>query len=113
MPIQPIKDTLKTRVTKLVAVYRVAIVVLLLGIVVYREYYRWYLPQQIDPINRWLFVTNRNASLVTCSLLAVVALVLEWRCYRASGKSSLFASFPGLALLAVIATLFVYTAYGR
>lgn len=112
MPIEPIENPSKTGATWLATAYLAVIVVLFFGLVAYREYFRYFNPREIDPVSQWLFVANRAWSLGASCLLAIVALVLEWRRYRTNGKSSLFTSFPGVALLAAVATLFVYAAYG-
>lgn len=112
MPTESPENPSNTQLTWLANASSTVIVVMLLGLVAYREYYRYYFPLQIDPVSQWLFVANRTWSLIACFLLAFVALVIEWRRYRANGKSSLFSSFPGLALLGAIATLLIYTVYG-
>ena len=112
MRVAPIRNSSGTVTTWLTRTYLVAIVVLFLGLIAYREYFRYYFPGEIDPVRQWLFIENRMWSLISCGLLAVVALILEWRRHRANGGSSLFTSFPGVALLAAIATLFFYTTYG-
>ena len=112
MRVEPIKNSSRADTSWLTRVYLLVIVVLFLGLVAHREYYRYFFPREIDPLRQWLFVENRAWSLISCGLLAIVALFFEWRRYRANGKSSLFNSFPGVALLAAIATLFIYSAYG-
>jgi hypothetical protein len=112
MPVDPIRNSSGTVTTWLTRTYLVVIAVLFLGLIAYREYYRYFFPGEIDPVRQWLLIEHRIWSLISCGLLAVVALMLEWRGHRANGGSSLFTSFPGVALLGAIVTLFLYTAYG-